>query len=85
MEKKSRQRWREAVINGDPAASGLGGQRGTGECFSSGELMCRADANGQVEGLFSDAVRVEMRNNEVNTVSSTSLHTAVVIKGTGGN
>lgn len=47
--------------------------------------MCRADANGQVESLFSDAVRVEMRNNEVNTVSSTSLHTAVVIKGAGGN
>lgn len=47
--------------------------------------MCRAEVNGQVEGLFSAVVHMEMRNNEVNTVNSTSLRTVIVIKGTGGN
>lgn len=51
----------------------------------TGQFMCRAEVNEQVEGLFSAVVHMEMRNNEVNTVNSTSLRIVIVIKGTGGN
>lgn len=70
------ERWLSTVI---PLPPDSGGQRGTGEGFSSGELMCRAGTGGQVEAPSSDAVCVEMRTNEVNT----TLHTGVVIKGAG--
>lgn len=50
-----------------------------------GKFMSRAELNGQVEGLFSAVVHMEMRSNEVNTVNSTSLCIVIVIKGSRGN
>lgn len=49
------------------------------------QFMSRAEVSGQVEGLFSAVVHMEMRGNEVNTVNFTSLCTVIVIKGTRGN
>ena len=45
--------------------------------FTSG-----AEVSVQVEGLFSAAAHMEMRNNEVNTVNFTSLSVVIAIKGT---
>lgn len=50
-----------------------------------GQFMSRAEVSGQVEGLFSTVVHMEMRSNEVNTVNFTSLRIVTVIKGTGDN
>lgn len=51
----------------------------------TGQFMSRAEVNGQVEGLFSAVVHMEMSSNEVNTVNSTCLCIVIVIKGSGGN
>lgn len=53
--------------------------------FSIGLFISKAEVNGQVEGLFRAVVHMEMRNNKVNTVDSTSLGIVIVIKGTRGN
>ncbi len=47
--------------------------------------MSRAKVSGQVEGLFSAVVHMEMRSNEVNTVNFTSPFIVRVIKGTRSN
>lgn len=50
-----------------------------------GQFMSGAELSGQVEGLFSAVVRMEMRNQEDSIVSFTSLSTVTVIKGTRAN
>lgn len=49
------------------------------------QFMSRAEVSGEVEGLFSAVVHMEMRKHEDNTVNFTSLCTVIVIKGTRGN
>jgi len=45
--------------------------------------MSRAEVSGQVEGLFSTVVHMEMRTDGVDTVNFTSLCIVIVMKGTG--
>lgn len=54
-------------------------------CRLALQFMSRAEVSGQVEGLFSAVVHMEMRNHEDNTVSFRSLCTAMVKKGMRGN